>query len=230
MSTVPDCLQVHRVSVNILLRAINVIDDSSNNTPVLSVHSKSSLTPLPSNVYEIKHLLKDHDTRIKQGVAYNPQSGILPGKSLPKTNTTSTNQPQLPMLKEFKSQAAPTTFTNLFYISRTIPPFNPYSSHAMQRLCHKNKDGSFGFRFAFHIFDDSTELDVLCLGAAADKLIGFKAQDVMSSMNTEKQAVETLNDILTPGNLFEGEIHSVLGKDKKVYYILKSMNCLHSNA
>ncbi|KAL3797465.1 hypothetical protein ACHAWO_000665 [Cyclotella atomus] len=199
-------------------------------TQILSVHSKSSLTPLPSNVYEIKHLLKDHDTRIKQGVAYNPQSGILPGKSLPKTNTTSTNQPQLPMLKEFKSQAAPTTFTNQFYISRTIPPFNPYSSHAMQRLCHKNKDGSFGFRFAFHIFDDSTELDVLCLGAAADKLIGFKAQDVMSSMNTEKQAVETLNDILTPGNLFEGEIHSVLGKDKKVYYILKSMNCLHSNA
>jgi hypothetical protein len=99
----------------------------------------------------------------------------------------------------------------------------------MQGLCHKNKDGLFGFRFAFHILDDSAELDVLCLGAAADKLIGSKAQDVMSSSDIEKKAAETLNDILTPGNLFEGEIRSVLGKDKKVYYILKSMNCLQTD-
>jgi hypothetical protein len=186
------------------------------------------LTPLPSSVYEIEQLLKDHDTRIKQGATYNPQSGILPGKSLPKT-TTCSDHPQCPKLKKLISQAAPTTSTQQFYISRTIPSFNPYSSNPMQGLCHKNKDGLFGFRFAFHILDDSAELDVLCLGAAADKLIGSKAQDVMSSSDIEKKAAETLNDILTPGNLFEGEIRSVLGKDKKVYYILKSMNCLQTD-
>lgn len=64
----------------------------------------------------------------------------------------------------------------------------------------------------------------------ADRLIGAKAIDVIDSPNIEKRAIETLNDIVTPGYLYEGEIRSVLGKDKKVYYILKSMKCLQADA
>lgn len=206
--------------------------DNSSFYAGLSVHGKSSLTPLPFDAYEVQQLLKDHDTRIQRGVIFNPTSGILPGKSLPLTNMTNLEEPQtqVPMLNQFIQQAVPSTFTCQFYISRTIPTFNPSSNNAMRNLCRENKNGSVGFQFAFHIFDDSAQIDVLCLGAVAEKLIRVKAKDVLASSSVQKSAIETLNDLMTPGNLFEGEIRSVLGKDGKVYYILKSMTCLQVDA
>lgn len=193
----------------------------------LSVHSRSSLTPLPFDVYETQQMLKDHDTRIQRGAILNPSSGILPGKSKPAKNETGTNSEHQhhPMLNELIQKTAPSTFTAQFYISRTYPAFNPSSSNAMQQLCVNDRAGNKVFRFSFHIFDDSTELDVLCLGPRAEKLIGVKAQDI-SYPDMKKKAIETLNDLMTPGNLFEGQIQSVLGTDGKVYYILNTMICL----
>lgn len=200
-----------------------------NNSDItgLSVHSRSSLTPLPFDTFEVYQLLKDHDARIQRGATFNTQSAILPGKSLP--NDASANEPPS-SLKELTSQPAPTTFTAQFNISHTVPQFNPLLKSAMQNLCCKYKDGSPGYRFAFHVSDGSIEIDVLCLGSVADRLIGASARDVIASPSIEKQAVETLNDLLTPSYLFEGEIRSIVGKDRKIYYILKSMRCLETDA
>jgi len=183
------------------------------------------MTPLPCHTFEVQQLLKNHHTRIQRGASFNPSSGILPGKFLLTNKNAITNRTR-PFLENFIRQDVPSTFTAQFYISRMIPSFNPSSSNAIQKLCCKNKNGSYGFRFAFHIFDDSTEIDVLCLGVVAEELIRAKAQDIVASPSVRKKATETLNDVMTPGYLFEGEISSVLGKDHKVYYILKSMTCL----
>ena len=190
------------------------------------------MTPLPFDAYEVQQMLKDHDTRIKRGATLNPSSGILPGKALPMNNSNMTKQqrPRLPALRECIQYTIPSTFTTQFHISRTIPNFNPSYNNAMHNFCSKKRDGSIGFRFAFHIVDDSTEIDVLCLGAVAEKLIGTKAQAIVATETSRKKAVGTLNDIMTPGWTYEGEIRSVLGKDNKVYYILKSMRCLLEDA
>ncbi|KAL7517396.1 hypothetical protein ACHAWX_002321, partial [Stephanocyclus meneghinianus] len=198
----------------------------------LSVHARSSLTPLPFDAYEVQLLLKDHDTRIKRGTPTNPSSGILPGSSRkPESNISTTSHPpvQFPMLNECIRRAIPSTFTVLFQISRTIPPFNPSSNNAMKNLCCKNKDGSVGFRFAFHIFDDTAEIDVLCLGAVAQKIIKARAQEIIASQNVRMKSIESLNELMTPGNIFEGEIRSMLGRDMKVYYILKSLVCIQAD-
>ena len=172
-------------------------------------------------------MLIDHDARIQRGAILNPSSGILPGKSVPTATTNSTNSDY--QLSELIRKSVPFTFTAQFYISRTYPTFNPSSKNAMENLCVENRAGKKVFRFSLHIFDDSTELDVLCLGPRAEKLIGVKAVDI-ASPDVRKKATETLNDLMTPGYLFEGEIQSVLGTDDKVYYILKTMNCVQADA
>jgi hypothetical protein len=187
------------------------------------------LTPLPFDAYEVQLLLREHDTRIKRGAATNPTSGILPGRTPSIDNVTSTTiHPQfaLPTLSECIQRAAPSTFTIQFQISKTIPPFNPTTNNAMKNMCCKNRDGSMGFRFALHIYDNSAEIDVLCLGAVAEKLIGENAQAILTSDDTRTKSIETFNELMSPGYCFEGQIRSILGKDRKIYYILKSMTCL----
>ena len=198
----------------------------------LSVHARSSLTPLPFDAYEVQLLLKEHDTRIERGATTNPSSGILPGASRrTESNTSTTSQAplQFPTLNECIRRAAPSTFSVQFQISRTIPPFNPSSNNAMKNLCCKNKDGSVGFRFAFHIFDDTAEMDVLCLGAIAEKVIKARAQEIIASQNVRMKSIASLNELMTPGYIFEGEIRSMLGRDMKVYYILKSFVCIQAD-
>ena len=198
-------------------------------TPGLTVLNKSSLTPLPHDAYEVKILLKEHDARVKRGVPTNPTSGILPSRSRrPKNNVPTPNQThnQFTMLSECIKTAPPASFTVQFEISHTIPQCNPDSRDAMKVLCCKNRDRSAGFRFAFHIKDASGEMDVLCLGGAAETILGVTAQDVTTNETVQKQALETLTQLMEPGVVFEGTVRSMLGKDNKVYYILKSMFCI----
>ena len=200
----------------------------------LSVHAKSSLTPLPFDAYEVKMLLKEHDVQVKRGVPFNTTSSILPGKS---SRPTEQGVPtaNLPMpivgatvqeystLDECIKKPASASFEIQFEISHTIPPCTATSANAMKALCFKNKDGSFGFRFAFHIKDSSAQIDVLCLGGVAEKILGITAQDVIDKPELCEGAFATLKLLMTPGSKRNGIIRSQLGKDRKLYFILKSM-------
>lgn len=70
---------------------------------------------------------------------------------------------------------------------------------------------------------------MLCLGAVAQKIIKARAQEIIASQNVRMKSIESLNELMTPGNIFEGEIRSMLGRDMKVYYILKSLVCIQAD-
>lgn len=70
---------------------------------------------------------------------------------------------------------------------------------------------------------------MLCLGAVAEKVIKVRAQEIIASQNVRMKSIESLNELMTPGNIFEGEIRSMLGRDMKVYYILKSLVCIQAD-
>mmetsp|Transcript_6513 Transcript_6513/g.11481 ORF Transcript_6513/g.11481 Transcript_6513/m.11481 type:complete len:243 (+) Transcript_6513:801-1529(+) len=219
----------------------------------ISVHIKSSLTPLPFDAYEIKGLLKGHATRIQRGVPPNPTSAILPAtrsSSRPDVavrrgvspNPTSailpaTSRPDvaaqemrnsgLSIIEECLQKPAPATFTIQFEVSHTLPACNPTSIDAIKALYTKKKDGTSSFRFALHIKDASSEVDVLCLGRVAEELLGITTQDVISGKSEKCQgALGTLKELMSPGSICEGKIRSILGKDGKLYFILKSMFCI----
>ena len=134
----------------------------------------------------------------------------------------------LSTLKECFSKPAPSAFTVQFEVSHMLPACNPTSIDAMKVLYAKKKDGAASFRFAFHIRDASSELDVLCLGRVAEQLLGgITTQDVAGEAPDKCQvALGILKELVSPGSVCEGKIQSILGKDGKLYFILKSMFCI----
>ena len=196
----------------------------------LSVHAKSSMTPLPYDAYEVKLLLKGHDTRLKRGVPTNPTSAILPSTSATTRPTFTARESAISgisMLEECLGKPAPATFTVQFEVSRTIPASDLNSVDTLKAFCVERKDGAV-FRFAMHIKDSSAEVDVICHGKEAEEILGISAQEVSSSAMTCNQALDTLKDYMSPGSVYEGKIRSVLGKDKRIYFVLCSMFCLTS--
>lgn len=196
----------------------------------LSVHAKSSLTPLPHDAYEVKMLLKGHDTRLKRGVPTNPTSAILPSESAPRPqfSTREAAISGFSMLDDCLRKPAPATFTVQFEVSHTLPASNLNSIDTLKSFCVKQRNGSAVFRFAIHIKDASAEVDVICHGKVAEDLLGISAQEVPTSAAKCTQALATLKEYISSGSVCEGKIRSVMGKDKRVYFILCSMFCITS--
>ncbi|KAL7543791.1 hypothetical protein ACHAXR_013242 [Thalassiosira sp. AJA248-18] len=197
-------------------------------TNSLSVHVKSSMTPLPFDAYEVIGLLKGHDARLRRGVPHNPTSAILP----PRSSSSRTDIVQemknngISMIEECLQKPPPDTFTVQFEVSNTIPACNPTSTDALQTLYSRKKDGTSSFRFALHIKDSSSEIDVLCIGEAAEQMLGIKVKDIIEKSERCEDAIVTLKEIMSFGSICEGKIRSILGKDGKLYFILKSMFCI----
>ena len=207
----------------------NAMLPSGSRVNCLSVHAKSSLTPLPYDAYEVKMLLKGHDTRLKRGVPTNPTSAILPGNSAPRPQFTAREAAisGFSMLDECLRKPAPATFTVQFEVSHTLPA-SDLTIDTLKAFCVKQKDGSAVFRFAMHIKDASSEVDVICHGKVAEDLLGMSAQEVSTSAAKCTQALDTLKDYISSGSVCEGKIRSVMGKDKRVYFVLCSMFCITS--
>jgi len=215
----------------IRLRNINnAMLPSGSRVNCLSVHAKSSLTPLPHDAYEVKMLLKGHDTRLKRGVPTNPTSAILPGKSAPRPqfSTREAAISGFSMLDECLRKPAPATFTVQCEVSHTLPASDLNSIDTLKAFCVKQKDGSAVFRFALHIKDTSAEVDVICHGKVAEGLLGMSAQEVSTSVAKCTQALDKLKVYISSGSVCEGKIRSVMGKDKRVYFVVYSMFCITS--
>mmetsp|Transcript_29561 Transcript_29561/g.61661 ORF Transcript_29561/g.61661 Transcript_29561/m.61661 type:complete len:883 (+) Transcript_29561:438-3086(+) len=221
------------------LRNVNNTKLPTTGTNCLSVHNRSSLTPLPFDAYEIKGLLKEHAARIQKGDPTNPTSAILPVSSNHVSNRSirpSTNvvlemkNHGVSMIEQCLQTPAPATFTLQFEVSHTVPACNPTSIDGIKSLYTKKKDGTSSFRFALHIKDASSEVDVLCLGKVAEGLLGITTRDITSNNDESSEkcegALETLREIMSPGTICEGKVRSILGKDGKLYFILKSMFCI----
>ena len=207
----------------------NAMLPSGSRVNCLSVHAKSSLTPLPYDAYEVKMLLKGHDTRLKRGVPTNPTSAILPGNPAQRPQfAREAAHRGFSMLDECLRKPAPATFTIQFEVSHTLPASDLNSIDTLKAFCVKQKEGNVVFRFAMHIKDASSEVDVICHGKVAEELLGITAQDVSASAAKCTQALGTLKDFISSGSVCEGKIRSVMGKDKRVYFVLCSMFCITS--
>lgn len=175
----------------------------------------------------MKELLKKHGDRLRRGVPPNPTSAILPvTHNRPSHSQEMRKSAGIHSIRECL-QSAPSTFTVQFEISHTIPECNLSSTEEIKALYKRKKDGTSSFRFALHLKDSSSEVDVLCLGKVAEQLLGITTQDAIDE-NPDKcqHALEMLRELMSPGSVCEGKIRSTQAKDGKLYFILKSLFCI----
>lgn len=195
----------------------------------LSVHAKSSLTPLPFDAYEVKRLLIGHDSRVKSGAQPNPTSAILPASSeevVPEVAAQQMRNNGLSTIKDCLRTAPPASFSLQFEVSSTIPECNATSIDAMKVLCTR-KNEACSFRFAMRVKDSKKEMDILCLGQVAEQVLGVSAQDIHDERQDKcHEAMNNLRKLMSPGSVCEGKVRSIIGKDGKLYFILKSMFCI----
>lgn len=183
-------------------------------------------------------MLRDHQTRIDRGVPTNPASGILPKRVYRsyqvqnidrfredsiETKSDSRKKRLHSKLEECLVKPAPASFDIQCKVLHIIPKCNLSSAEDLKALCFKNKDGSLSFRFAFHVKDSSAELDVLCFGAVARKILRISEDDVVTSSSKCEEALATLKSIVTSESSTNGTIRSILGKDNKIYFTLTSL-------
>jgi hypothetical protein len=185
----------------------------------LSVHAKSSMTPLPFDAYEVKRLLKRHHSCMRRGFPLNPTSAILPVRELVRNNGLS-------KIAECLQRPSPASYTVQFEVAHTIPVCNPRSNEAIKQLCRKKKDGTSSFQFALHVKDLSAEIDIICRGKVADDILGVTAQDITERPDKCNEAMNALKELMSPGSICEGKIQSIVAKDGKIYFVLKSMFCI----
>lgn len=206
----------------IRLRNVNNSKLASGLCNCLSVHSRSSLTPLPFDTYEVKRLLKGHHSFLRRGVPHNPRSAIL----LARATTEQLRNNGFTTIAECLQQTTPTLFTVQFEAIGTIPVCNLSSTDAIKLLCRTSKNGLPRFEFALHVKDVSGEIDIICTGKVADDILGITARDISERPEACEKAAHALKELMLPGSICEGKICSIVAKDGKIYFVLQSMVCI----
>ena len=101
-------------------------------------------------------------------------------------------------------------------------------------LCAKKKGGTWRIQLGMCIKDDTSSMDVLCVGKVAENYLGITAQEIMensSSFVQNKVALHRIQELMKPGDVkYKGEIRSKLGNDDKQYFILNSLRPVSSSA
>ena len=131
------------------------------------------------------------------------------------------------MIEECLQKPPPASFTIQFEVVKTIPECNPTTIESLKVLCARKNDGKSSFRFALNVKDSSSTMDVLCLGQVAEQVLGITAQEINDERQDKcEEAIKTLKELMLPGSVCEGKVKSIVGKDGKLYFILKSMFCI----
>jgi len=206
----------------IRLRNVNNSKLASGLCNCLSVHARSSLTPLPFDTYEVKRLLKGHHSCLRRGVPHNPRSALLPARLI----TEQLRNNGFTTIAACLQRTTPALVTVQFEVINTIPVCDLSCNDAMKVLCRTSKDGSPCFQFALHVKDASGEIDIMCMGKIADDILGITARDISEKPEACEKAVNALNELMLPGSICEGKIRSIVAKDGKIYFVLQSIVCI----
>jgi hypothetical protein len=206
----------------IRLRNVNNSKLASGLCNCLSVHARSSLTPLPFDTYEVKRLLKGHHSCLRRGVPHNPRSAILPARA----TTEQLRNNGFTTIAECLQRTTPTLSTLQFEVINTIPVCDPSSIDAIKLLCRTSRDGSPCFQFALHVKDVSGEIDVICMGKVANDILGITARDITERPEVCEKAAHALKELMLPGSICEGKIRNTVGKDGKIWFVLQSIVCI----
>jgi hypothetical protein len=161
---------------------------------------------------------------MQRGCPPNPKSAILPAREPMRISGLSN-------IAECLENPSLASFTVQFEVAHTTPVCNPTSSSdAIKLLCRKKIDGTPSFQFALHVKDLSAEIDIICRGKVADDILGIMAQDVTERPDRCYKAMNALRELMSPGTICEGEIQSIVAKDGKVYFVVKSMFCIREDS
>ena len=189
-------------------------------------------------------MLRKHHDLVKSGATPNPTSAILPSRTRDIARQMRDNG--LTVLAEC-SEMPPRTFTVQFEVSHTVPRIDlgggggGPSRGALAAFVRRRPDGAARLQLALHVSDSTGEADVLCLGRAAEELLGgATAGDIVACASdggspTEERrrrcdaALEAVSRITAPGAFCEARVRSTVGKDGRLYFILKSLFCVPSD-
>jgi len=199
------------VSVGDWIRLRNVSDGvlgkAQGGIRALHLREKSGLTILPSSIYEVGSILRNHAERVSNKDPFNKTSAILNGtKGRVKRGREAENVPlaqktkrgfDLYNLAECLGEPAPSELYVRCQAEEFIPNINgvgeDFTAKALRNLCVKSSADSddWTFQFAIHIADHSAELDLIVAAAAAEEFMGIDPKDLFSKKkSTKKAAVE----------------------------------------
>jgi hypothetical protein len=190
----------------------------------LMVSSKSWLTPLPNNTFEIRELLKEHQQHVFRKDPFNPQSGVLPldGEAAPAAAMVPAQvpmdieEPSMDIAQDDRpatvaassiarciSEAAPSSFQVKFRITGTIP-----SAQGLRDLCRTGpSENEIHYQFAVHISDETGEINAIVPNEIGEVMFHRAASDACEIPTPEATAI--ISDITRDGTWWKGEIRSV---------------------
>jgi hypothetical protein len=148
------------------------------------VHSKSWLSPLPDENYEVRKLLEEHDKRVRRN-EYNPSSGLLP--SLPAPALGQKQAPGLGNgLADFVSNASIGQYEGVVQLLKTMPAFRG----SFQPFCQVSQDGSgFAYRFGVALADESTYVTALVQNGPGCSIFGMPASTAVGMSSRKRDEV-----------------------------------------
>jgi hypothetical protein len=197
------------------------LSDVGNASPcaALMVHSKTWLTPIPSQSFEVRQLLKAHNHRVLRQ-EYNPKSGILPrsssdynSKDPPPNGKEETN---VVRLIEFVDQAELGMFTGL--VTLKMVPENLTPVQLMDNL--ERRTGA-KVPVVMVIKDESTAIVAL-----ASEIVCRKLYRLLSDNPTNEQ---TWNSISNANQTYSVVVRSV-DWNRKRYFVLGDLFTVESGS
>jgi hypothetical protein len=194
----------------------NQLSDVDASLPAaLMIHSKTWLTPVPCQNFEVRQLLKAHNHRVLRR-EYNPKSGILSrstGASDSRDPTLNGNEERnFAGLKQFVDQAELGTYTGL--VTLKVVPENLSRMQLLNKL-----ERRVGPKIPVVLVtkDESTEVVAL-----ASELVCRKLLHLLSDTQTKEQ---TWNDIISKNvncNTYAAAVRSV-DWDNRRYFVLSDL-------
>lgn len=205
------------------------------------ISTKSALTPLPNDTYEIKKLLENHQQRLARKDPYNPQSGVLPldGESAAVAGTEPDEGAPMDMddgdtpmdieqdgfasIALCISEAAPSSFKVKFHITGTVPCAIE-GHHKLRCLCSNRASGSgVVYQFAVNVNDETAAIDALVSNEVGEDLFQLDATAAASVSTSEASAI--MKEVTSEDKLWKGQIKSFELNGSR-YFILDSVSAV----
>ena len=199
----------------------------------LRVASKSWLTPLPANTFEVLDLLLAHSKRITNNHPTNPKSGVLPlGGPNPQQNNASdsgggvvrrpainSSRKTYSSLSELVGERTGGIFVGNVHIQATLPAVSRAAD--IGYLCPVVRGSETrGYRFAVSLNDGRRSVMAIVSDAVGSQIFGMSADE--ASGNRSNAAYEVLSCI-QDCQQWKAEVRSgIMGGEK--YFLLNSIS------